>query len=299
MAAEDDLQRARYIHTDPTTQLSVEEFGDAKSGRAIILISGAGAPAAYWPNTFCESLSECGFKVVRFDHRDTGYSTHFDKKYSIEVLIRDTECVVAATSACEYHLVGHSMGGYIVAMMLTDLKGKNIKTGTAISAGPTSDTSQYESLNMSQVSQEVWSELEGAPVTGDYAQDLPTWLKTWRFMNGRRNFHETLAINYTKALHKGDIRNRQVAVNHIHAMTTLPTDLPNRLAEIETRLLVIHGSADRLVPFDNGEALTRLTPTAQLFTLDGAGHMFFSDDVWLDIETILLDAINSQSPELV
>jgi pimeloyl-ACP methyl ester carboxylesterase len=287
------MRGSRFIQVDRETRLRVEEFEDvASTNRAIILISGAGAPAVYWPDSFCGRLSSHGFNVVRFDHRDTGFSTHFDEQYSIEALIDDTKKVVSAIDADECHLIGHSMGGYIVVMMLTNLDDDRIKTGVAVSAGPTSDRTRYEELGMSEVSPEVWAGLEGAPLTGDLANDLPTWLTTWRFMNGHRDLDVDLATNYTRALHVGDVRNRQVAVNHIHAMTTVPSDLPERLASITRRLVVIHGSEDKLVPSDNGEALASLTPTAELHILDRAGHMFFSEELWIEIENIVLNAIN-------
>ena len=184
------------------------------------------------------------------------------------------------------------MGGYIVAMMLADLSDNRITTGTAISAGPTTDRARYEEFGMSAVTPEVWTKLEGAPLTGDYSNDLPTWLATWQFMNGRFDLDTDLATDYTRALHEGDVRNRQVAVNHIHAMTTLPGDLPKQLATIRKKLTVIHGSEDVLVPLDNGKALARLVPTAELRVLDGAGHMFFHPRIWSQIATHIGDTIN-------
>lgn len=54
-----------------------------------LLISGAGAPAAYWPDFFCTGLAEKGFRVLRYRHRDTVYSTHFDVPYDILELYHD------------------------------------------------------------------------------------------------------------------------------------------------------------------------------------------------------------------
>ncbi len=288
---QDAMHRSKLIQVNQDTELSVQEFGGASASKAIILISGAGAPAAYWPDSFCERLTSHGFKVVRFDHRDTGSSTHFDEPYSIQALVDDTKGVIASIDADEYHLIGHSMGGFIVALILSDVHDERVRTGVAISAGPTSDRARYREFGMSDVSPDVWADLEGAPLTGDFSADLPTWLATWQFMHGDREMEIDLATKYTQALHEGDIRNRQVAVNHIHAMTTVPSDLPERLAKVSKKMLIIHGFEDRLVPLDNGQALARLTPTADLHILTGAGHMFFSQDIWNEIEAVVLTAI--------
>src|SRR5690349_17585196 len=43
----------------------------------VLLIMGAGAQMIAWPNGFCECLVNHGLDLIRFDSRDTGYSTHF------------------------------------------------------------------------------------------------------------------------------------------------------------------------------------------------------------------------------
>jgi pimeloyl-ACP methyl ester carboxylesterase len=42
----------------------------------ILLIMGLGMQLIAWPDAFCESLVEQGFRVIRFDNRDAGHSTH-------------------------------------------------------------------------------------------------------------------------------------------------------------------------------------------------------------------------------
>lgn len=280
-----------WLNASPDIRLSVETFGDHSCDRAILLISGAGAPAAFWPNPFCVSLSQSGFLVIRFDQRDTGASTHLENSYPIGALIEDVESVIKRFGPETVHLVGHSLGGYIALSLLIEADHTQIASGVVISAGPTTDPSQYDELGMSQVSEETWRKLEQAPRTGNYSDDLPNWLSTWRFLNGARDFDTSLATHYTQALHEGDVRNRQVATNHIHAATTLPSNLPKRLSEISVPLLVIHGTDDLLVPPDNAEALVQLTPNAKYCPLEGAGHIFFSFQTWSEIEAIILEEI--------
>jgi pimeloyl-ACP methyl ester carboxylesterase len=43
---------------------------------ALVLVMGTAAPLTMWDEAFCERLAELGFRVVRFDYRDTGRSTH-------------------------------------------------------------------------------------------------------------------------------------------------------------------------------------------------------------------------------
>jgi pimeloyl-ACP methyl ester carboxylesterase len=64
-----------FVKTNGITVV-YESFGD-ESAEAILLISGLGAQMIRWATPFCESLAARGFRVIRFDNRDAGSSTHF------------------------------------------------------------------------------------------------------------------------------------------------------------------------------------------------------------------------------
>jgi pimeloyl-ACP methyl ester carboxylesterase len=48
-----------------------------------------------------------------------------------------------------------------------------------------------------------------------------------------------------------------------------------RLGEITAPTLVIHGTADRMLPSSNGEAIAAAIPGARYAPLEGVGHMFW------------------------
>jgi pimeloyl-ACP methyl ester carboxylesterase len=52
-------------------------------------------------------------------------------------------------------------------------------------------------------------------------------------------------------------------------------DTQARLAEISAPTLVIHGTADKMIPVANGELIASLIPGARLELLEGVGHMFW------------------------
>ena len=52
-------------------------------------------------------------------------------------------------------------------------------------------------------------------------------------------------------------------------------DTFDRLAQIETATLVIHGDSDRLLPHDNGVLIAGQIAGAEMQTIAGAGHVFF------------------------
>lgn len=52
-------------------------------------------------------------------------------------------------------------------------------------------------------------------------------------------------------------------------------DVVGRLGTLDLPVLVMHGDADLMVPFENGRALAEAIPGAQLVRYAGAGHLFF------------------------
>jgi pimeloyl-ACP methyl ester carboxylesterase len=56
--------------------LAYDSFGD-EAAEAILLISGLGTQMIRWTVPFCQELVARGYRVVRFDNRDAGCSTHF------------------------------------------------------------------------------------------------------------------------------------------------------------------------------------------------------------------------------
>src|SRR5689334_9220221 len=56
-------------------ELCYEELGDP-SGEPLLLVMGLGAQMILWDLSFCDLLGKRGYRVIRFDNRDVGRSTH-------------------------------------------------------------------------------------------------------------------------------------------------------------------------------------------------------------------------------
>ena len=92
--------RNKTIHVN-NIDIWTEIYGNENSS-SIILIAGAMAPAVFYPTVFCEKLAGAGFRVIRFDNRDIGFSTHFPSAknaddappYSIYDMVEDVNGVL-------------------------------------------------------------------------------------------------------------------------------------------------------------------------------------------------------------
>ena len=68
------------------------------------------------------------------------------------------------------------------------------------------------------------------------------------------------------------------------------------LGQITTPALVIHGTADPLVPYALGQAAAGALPNAQLLTLEGAGHLGWFTHA-AQTRPAALDFFNSHAPK--
>jgi pimeloyl-ACP methyl ester carboxylesterase len=117
--------------------IEYESFG-LESDPLILLVMGFGAQLIFWPDALCQGLAAKGFRVVRFDNRDIGKSTHLahltapDPRvlmaevmagkhpivpYTLDDMADDAVGLMDALGAKRAHIVGASMGGMIAQLV--------------------------------------------------------------------------------------------------------------------------------------------------------------------------------------
>src|SRR5207245_8189206 len=107
----------------PTTangavSLYYEVFG-ADDDPILLLVNGLGSQCINFKVEFCQKFVSRGFRVVRFDNRDVGLSSHLKggPKYNVDDMADDGFAVLDAVGARAAHIAGWSMGGMIVQAM--------------------------------------------------------------------------------------------------------------------------------------------------------------------------------------
>jgi pimeloyl-ACP methyl ester carboxylesterase len=263
-----------------------ESFGDPGCPCALLL-SGAGALSVFWPTEFCSRLADENLFVIRYDHRDIGYSTHISAPYDIFTLLDDGLAVLDAHRVNAAHLIGHSMGGFLAELAAVH-HAPRVLTATMISAGPTVTPSVAAELGLSSMSQETWDALMENKPTGDCERDLAGWMRSWRRLHGSHPLDEELAIGYTQEIYTRDVRDASVAERHIAAMGTVPASLAEDLKRVIIPSLVIHGTEDPLVPVDHGIAIAQRIPGCRVQLIPTAGHMFFHRELWIQLFKYIL-----------
>ena len=108
-----------FFEIEDKLKLYVETLGDKKD-ETCILVSGAGANSSFWSDRLCECLVNDGFFVIKYDHRDFGYSSKIDynkNPYEIMQLANDAITIMNSLDVQKAHMIGHSMGGFIVQLL--------------------------------------------------------------------------------------------------------------------------------------------------------------------------------------
>lgn len=111
--------------------MAFDSFG-READEAILLIAGLGTQMIRWTVPFCQELAANDYRVIRFDNRDAGCSTHFnqyatpdfksmvakivagqrpDVPYTLYDMADDVIGLLNALSIDRAHVVGRSMGG--------------------------------------------------------------------------------------------------------------------------------------------------------------------------------------------
>ena len=214
-----------------------EIFGN-DNAEPLLLIMGLGAQMIHWDDAFCEQLAVHGFRVIRFDNRDIGKSSHLTggkrltplellklrflkipvaATYKLIDMARDTIGLMDALGIKSAHLVGASMGG-MIAQEATLSFPERVRSLTSIMS-----------------------------TTGNPRVPPPTREAAASGLNPAgvgRQLRAVLASGSRK----------------------------ERLRGVKTPTLVIHGTVDPLVRPEGGKDTAESIPGAKLLMIEGMGH---------------------------
>jgi pimeloyl-ACP methyl ester carboxylesterase len=265
---------ARYIRAEGL-QLFAESFGDP-ADPPILLIMGAMASGVWWPEEFCTRLAVAGRYVVRYDHRDTGHSTSYAPgsiNYSLEDLSDDAVRVLDGYGIARAHLVGMSLGGLIAQLFALKYQAR-VATITLIDSEPLKDTdpsippmSPEVPAYHAQAEHLDWSDRDSVI---DYQVD------GWRILTG--SAHPFIEEDIRALAEEDFDRTPDPRTPMNHALLAGGERWYDRLDEIEAPTLIIHGTEDPVLPYQNGIALAEGLSQARLLTLEGSGHELHRND---------------------
>lgn len=277
----------QFIPVEKEIRLWTETFG-GRDDEAVLLISGAGANSSFWSERLSNECVKQGFFVIRYDHRDCGYSTkiNYDQDpFDVMQLTSDAVAILKALKKQKAHVVGHSMGGFIAQLMAIHYPDRVI---SMISA-----SSSTNSAEVPPPPDETWKIfLRNNPVN-DFEKDLKGFRTVWRYLNGTAEFDEKLADDYTRNLYNRQEIKGALGESHVKAQVNL-ADRSLQLSKINIPALIIHGGEDYLVDKVGGIQTAQSIPNSRLVVIPRMGHMLFNEEIKRIFEDHIINYLLSQ-----
>ena len=266
-------------------ELSYGSFGN-DDDVTILLVAGLGTQMLRWTVPFCEALAARGYRVIRFDNRDTGCSTHFrqctppdfgtlaaalmagqqpDVPYTLHDMAADAIGLLNGLAIDRVHIVGRSLGGMIAQIMASEHPGRVLSLTSIMSStgNPTLPQAAPDVIAMM---------MRPAPDPfTDEAGFLSHSLAFARRIAGtghpfNEEAHRSLVLEEVRRAYDPGGVGRQIAAMAVTG------DRRSSLANISAPTLVIHGVDDPLILPACGRDTAASIPNADLRLIDGMGH---------------------------
>jgi pimeloyl-ACP methyl ester carboxylesterase len=239
-------------------------YGDAGSavGPPVLLVMGVDASALWWPPPLIEALVGAGHRVVRFDNRDIGLSTHVDFEaapYGVDDMVADALGLLDALHIQRAHLVGVSVGG-VLGQLAALRHPDRVASLTLVSStpGPDERLSGPTGALLAFFNRPRPPERDWARSTLEFCRVL----SGSRFPFDEGHYRELIAADLARGTNPDC---------HHGELSPAPSRV-DALATIRAPTLVIHGTEDPLFPFDHAEAMAGAMSGATLVPWRGVGH---------------------------
>jgi len=266
-------------------ELAWDSFGDP-ADVPILLIAGLGTQMIRWTPPFCAELADHGYRVIRFDNRDTGGSTHFDADappdfgslaaalmagrrpdvpYALDDMAADAIALMDGLDIARAHVVGRSMGGMIAQLMASEHPARVLSLTSIMSSTGNPALPQATPETMSMM-------MRPAP---DPSSDLPGYLEQRlafaRHIAGTgypfdETAHRAMLLEELQRGYAPSGTARQIAAMAVAG------DRRRRLATITVPTLVVHGDEDPLIPPACGKDTAASIPNSVYMPVEGMGH---------------------------
>ena len=264
-------------------EIEYETFG-RKGDPALLLIMGLGAQLTLWPESLCEGLAGQGFFVVRYDNRDVGLSTDFDKwgvpdlmgafarlmkgekveaPYLLGDMAADAIGLLDALDIDRAHMVGASMGGMIAQVIAATYPQR---TRSLVSIMSTSGR-----IGLPMGKPEAVAMLSSLPEGPAREQLIAHGIKL-RSVIGSPGYPTDPAR--MRALVERNIDRRYYPAGAARQYLSIMVSGPrvDLLKTVKVPTLVLHGEDDPLLPVECGRDVASLVPGAKIETFPGWGH---------------------------
>ncbi|WP_426299834.1 alpha/beta fold hydrolase [Arthrobacter sp. R-11] len=253
------------VGTENSTDIELY-YEDHGSGQAVVLIHGYPLDGSSWEKQ-AAALLDAGFRVITYDRRGFGKSSKPTAGYDYDTFAADLKVLLDTVDVNDAVLVGFSMGTGEVARYISAYG--SARVAKAVFLGSLEPYLLDPEEGTDGVPQEVFDGLLEAAKADRYAfftEFFKNFYNSDTFLGTPRLSEESVRASWGLAAQAG-------AFASVAAQPTWPTDFRADIPKIDVPTLIVHGTADRILPIDvTGRPFSRALPDADYLEIDGAPH---------------------------
>ncbi|MDX5373095.1 MAG: alpha/beta fold hydrolase [Pseudomonadaceae bacterium] len=265
-------------------RLAYQSIGRA-SDPALLLVMGLGGQLIHWPDEVVARLCQQGFRVIRFDNRDVGLSSWLgsvpeaslsyelvryrlglgvDAPYGLRDMAGDALGLMDRLGVRRFHVLGASMGG-MIAQHLADLAPQRVESLTLLMTSSSAPgLPAPDARLLQQLARREAPDREAAIAQ---QADLLAALSSPRLPSEREQLLREARRGYDRAHNPQGVQRQILAILAEQSRV----ELLNRL---RLPTLVVHGTADPLLPAMHGVHVAAHIQGSQLKLIPGLAHRF-------------------------
>ncbi|MGK3647994.1 alpha/beta fold hydrolase [Pseudarthrobacter enclensis] len=253
------------VGTENSTDIELY-YEDHGSGQPVVLIHGYPLDGSSWEKQTA-ALLEAGYRVITYDRRGFGKSSKPTEGYDYDTFAADLDTVLNTLDLNDVVLVGFSMGTGEVARYLGTYG--SARVARAAFLGSLEPFLLKTDDNPDGVPQEVFDGLKEAVTADRYAfftEFFKNFYNSDTFLGTTRLSQEAVDASWNLAAGAG-------ATASVAAQPTWLTDFRQDIPKIDVPALILHGTADNILPIDStGRLFAKALPSAEYVEIEGAPH---------------------------
>lgn len=256
-----------YITVGTENSADVELFyTDQGEGQPVVLIHGFPLNGESWGKQQA-ALLDAGYRVIAYDRRGFGASSKAGSGYDYDTFAADLHALIEDLDLHDAVLVGFSMGTGEIARYLSRYGATRIAKAAFL--GSLEPYLLKTDDNPEGAGPQSFFDDTSAAVRRDRYAFLTG------FFTDFYNLDETLGSRISQEAVDASIQVANQAGNTAIAAAPLtwPTDFRGDIAAITVPALILHGTADNILPIDvTARRFTTLLPDARYVEIEGAPH---------------------------
>ncbi len=256
-----------YIRVATENSVDIElSYTDQGSGQPVVLIHGFPLDGESWGKQQA-ALLDAGYRVVAYDRRGFGDSTKAGSGYDYDTFAADLHALMEELDLRDAVLVGFSMGTGEIARYLSRYGAERVAKAAFLGS-----LEPYLLITDEHPDGAGPQEFFDG-IRADVLKDRYAFLTG--FFEGFYNLEENLGTRISDEALAASVATGNRAGNTAIAAAPLtwPTDFRDDIPAITMPALILHGTADNVLPIDKtARKFRELLPEATYVEIEGAPH---------------------------